>query len=181
MRIAEFTRDELTDEQKRVWDKIASGPRGRVPNMIQPMLRSPRLADITQQLGAFCRYETSLPPRLSEFAILIVARHTTAQLEWHAHQPLAIQGGLAPEIADAIEARQRPDFQNDDEETIYDLAMGLLNDFGVSDAVFQRALDVLGEVTLGEVVGILGYYRYVAMIINCYQVTPGEEGPRMLE
>src|SRR5256886_5633731 len=92
---------ELNDAQRKVYEEIAGGPRGGARGPFNALLRSPQLADRAQRMGEYIRFNSSLPPRLNEFAILITARHWSSQYERYAHHPLALKAGLAPEIASA--------------------------------------------------------------------------------
>ena len=73
-RFTPFARADLDARQQAIFDDIASGPRGTVPWIFHLYLNRPERASRVQQLGAFCRYGTSLPPHLSELAILIAGR-----------------------------------------------------------------------------------------------------------
>jgi 4-carboxymuconolactone decarboxylase len=77
---------DMTDAQRTVYDATVAGRRGRVPAPVLAWLHSPELASRAQRLGEFVRDETTLNPRLSELAILVVARHWTSQYEWAAHE-----------------------------------------------------------------------------------------------
>ncbi len=102
--------EELTPPQKAWADEIAVPPRnakfGNPP--YRAYIRSPELASRLSALSDYLRWNSSLPPRLSELAILITAREWTAQYEWFAHYPLALKGGLDPRVADAIADGKRP-------------------------------------------------------------------------
>ena len=63
----------LTEDQRRVYDQITNGPRGQVRGPLAIWLHRPGLAETAQSLGAYCRYGSSLEPRLSELAILCMA------------------------------------------------------------------------------------------------------------
>src|SRR5260370_27756025 len=102
--------------------------------------RTPDLAPRLSALSDYLRWNTCLPPRLSELAILITAREWTAQYEWYAHYPQAIKGGLDPSVAAAIANGKRPENLKDDEAALYDLATSLYRDRKVSDAVYKAAL-----------------------------------------
>src|SRR3546814_14524215 len=110
------------------------------------MLRSPELAKRAAHLGEFLRFSTSLPPRLSELAILVTARAWTAQYEWYAHAKLALKGGLDATIVDAIAERRDPPFRNEDERIVYDFCHELHPTHGVSDATYERAEEAFGEI-----------------------------------
>lgn len=165
----------LTPEQKAVYDAIAAGPRGRVQGPLAVWLHSPGLADNAQKLGAFCRYGTSLEPRLSELAILVTGRAWTAQFEWAVHKPIALKAGLSEAVVDAIRNRSTPPFERDDERVVHDFAMALHLDRKVPQALYDEAVAALGVTAVVELVGILGYYTLISMTLNVFNV-PLEEG-----
>ena len=180
-RLRELTYEEMNAEQREIHDRLISGPRGRIAGPYIAWLRNAKLADVAEKYGRFVRYETSLPPRLSEMAILIVGRHWNAQVEWWAHHPLAIKAGLDPAIADAIAHRKRPDFKKADEELVYDIAMELIESKKLADATYQRALKILGETTLIELIAILGNYFAVALVLNTFEIMPPDGSKPMPE
>ena len=171
-RLRELTYEEMDADQRAIHDRLMSGPRGRIAGPYIAWLRNARLADVAEQYGRFVRYETTLPPRLSEMAILIVGRHWNAQVEWWAHYPLAIKAGLDPAIADSIAHRKRPDFKNADEAIVYDVAQELIENKKVADPTYQRAIELLGEKALIELVAILGNYFAVALVLNTFEISP---------
>ena len=126
---------------------------------------APRLTAMSEYL----RWKTSLPPRLSELAILITAREWTAQYEWFAHYPLAIKAGLDPNIAADIAAGKRPDNMKDDETALYDLATALYHDKKVPDSIYKAALDKFGERGIMDIIGIMGYYDITSMTLITMQ------------
>jgi 4-carboxymuconolactone decarboxylase len=153
-RFPDIPRDRLTEAQKEVYDAIASGPRGGVRGPFGPLLRSPELTDRVQKLGEYLRFNSSLSPRLNEMAILINARTWESKYEWFAHKPLAVKGGLAESIADDVAQNKRPSNMKPDEEVVYDMCMALHKTHFVDDALFKRAVSVLGErgvIDLGRV------------------------------
>lgn len=165
----------LTPEQKAVHDAIASGPRGRVQGPLAVWLHSPQLADCAQRLGAFCRYGTSLEPRLSELAILVTGRAWTAQFEWAVHKPIALKAGLSEAVVEAVRSRSTPPFEREDERVVHDFAMALHLDRKVPQALYDEAVRTLGATAVVELVGILGYYTLISMTINAFNV-PLEAG-----
>jgi 4-carboxymuconolactone decarboxylase len=171
-RLRELKYEEMDADQRAIHDRLISGPRGRIAGPYIAWLRNAKLADVAEQYGRFVRYETSLPARLSEMAILIVGRHWNAQVEWWAHHPLALKAGLDPTIADAIAQRKRPDFRNADEETVYDVTMELIETKKLSDPTYRRALDMFGEKALIELIAILGNYFAVALVLNTFEIMP---------
>jgi len=117
-------------------------------------------------MGDYLRYKSSLPPRLSEFVILLTARRWTQQYEWHAHQPLALQGGLRPAIVSAIAEGKRPSGMADDEDAVYTLWDEVQRNQSVTDATYARAVARVGEQGVIDVLGITGYYTMLAMVMN---------------
>lgn len=174
-RLAPLDPATLTPEQKPIYDAIASGPRGKVQGPLAVWLTSPDLADKAQQLGAFCRFGTSLEPRLSELAILVTGRVWGAQFEWSVHKPIALKAGLSEAVVEAIRTRQTPPFAAADERVVHDFADTLHRDRKVPDELYAEAVAVLGERGVVDLVGILGYYTLISMTINAFNV-PLEEG-----
>ena len=170
LRIPELSPDHLTPEQREVHDAIVAGPRGKVQGPLQIWLHSPKLAAPAQELGAFCRYRTSLPKRLSELAILVTGAHWKAGFEWFAHAPEAIKAGLDAAAVDAIRGGTSPRFARADEAAVYDFSRELLETHRVSDATYERATAVLGALGVVELVGILGYYGLISMTICAFRV-----------
>src|SRR6195952_4207885 len=186
LRAEEITRflplkaEELTPPQKAWADLISAPPRnakfGNGP--YRAYIRSPDLAPRLSALSEYLRWNTSLPPRLSELAILITAREWTAQYEWFAHYPLALKGGLDPKVADAIAAGKRPDNMKDDEAALYDLATALYRDRKVSDPIYKAALSKFGERGIMDIIGIIGYYDLVSMTLMTMQAeAPNDSVP----
>lgn len=176
-RLPAFDRAAATPAQLAVLDEILSGPRGNLAGPFLAWIASPELADHAQRLGSFCRYRTGLPPRLSEFAILVTAAQWRAQAEWQIHYPIAIEAGVSPEIADTLLRARRPDFIDADEALIYDFAIELYDAKRVSDTTFGKAVQRFGHETTVNLVGLLGYYALVAMTLNVFAMRVGDDQP----
>ena len=174
-RIPLFPLEKMTDEQRRVYEAVVSGPRGVVVGPLRAALHRPELAEKWSQFGEILRYRTSLPPRLSELAILVTARHWSSQLEWQQHSAAALKAGLAPEIVEAIRLGRRPAFRQDDEEAIYDFALQLHERKSIEDPVYRAVLDRFGAVAVVELTALIGYYTMVAMTLIAHEI-PLPEG-----
>ena len=157
---------ELNDAQRKVYEEIAGGPRGGVRGPFNALLRSPQLTDRAQRMGEYIRFNSSLPPRLNEFAILITARHWSSQYEWYAHHPLALKAGLAPGVASDLAQRRRPAAMQDDEAAVYDFCTELHEKKFVSDATYKAVLERFGERGVVDLIGVSGYYTLVSMVLN---------------
>jgi 4-carboxymuconolactone decarboxylase len=170
-RFAPLKADELTPAQKAWADMIAPPPRNaKITNPpYRAYVRNPDLAPRLSALSDYLRWHTSLPPRLSELAILITARQWTAQYEWFAHYPLALKAGLDPAVLSAIAAGKRPENMKDDEAALYNLAMALYRDKQVPDAVYGAAREKFGERGIMDIIGIIGYYDLVSMTLITMQ------------
>src|SRR2546427_9399478 len=166
MRFPSLEPERMSPAQKRVHDAIASGPRGGVRGPFGVLLRSPELADRVQKVGEHLRFNSSLPPRLNEFAILINARFWGSKYEWYAHRPLALKGGLAEAIADDVANGRRPAGMKDDEAVVFDFCSVLHRQHLVDDALFKRAVSTLGEQGAVDLIGVSGYYTLVSMVLN---------------
>jgi 4-carboxymuconolactone decarboxylase len=158
--------DTMTPEQKTLINSILSGPRTSLDGPFNVLLRSPEMGDLAQKFGAQMRYHSSLPPRLNEFVILITARHWTAQFEWQAHHKIALTAGLSPAVIDALAAGKRPAPMQPDEEAVYNFCTEVLSTKQASDAAFQAAVEKFGERGVVDMLGVVGYYQFVSMLLN---------------
>ena len=162
----------MSAEQRTIHDRIASGPRGGVRGPLALWLHRPELADKAQALGRYCRYETCLPPRLSELAILTTARIWDAAYEWQAHLQPAREAGLSEEVIVALEEDKPPAFHNPDEELVYCFTRELNLTKAVSDDLYARTVAGLGPDATIDLVGVLGYYSLISMTIKAFDVLP---------
>lgn len=165
-RFQPLTYAEMSPEQRAMIEHVLSGERASTGGPFNVLLRSPQMGDVAQQLGAQVRFHSSLSPRLKEMAILITARHWTAQYEWYAHKRLALQAGLKPETVDAIAAGKRPASMQADEQALYVFETELLETKAVTDATFRAAVGALGERGVVDLIGLMGYYGLVSMALN---------------
>lgn len=165
-RFAPLTWDEMAPAQRTMTENILAGPRTAMGGPFNVLLRSPELGDLSQALGAYIRFNSSLPGTLRELAIIMTARHWTAHFEWYAHKNAALAEGLDPAIVDAIAAGRRPESMQADEAIVYDLCNEIFTDHRVGDATFNAAIDALGERSVVDVIGTVGYYSMVSMVLN---------------
>src|SRR5262252_6577418 len=172
-RLPVLTEDKLDDAQRALLESMRAGPRGARVRLGGPFgvyMHAPQYGDLVQQLGAFVRFKTSIEPRLSEFAILCTARLWRAQYEWHAHAPIAEKAGVKPEAIADLKAGRTPKKAAKDERAIFDFVQELYKKRRVSDRSYKRVQGFLGDRGLVELVGILGYYTGVSMVLNVFNV-----------
>jgi 4-carboxymuconolactone decarboxylase len=177
-RLPVMTEETLDAEQRTLLESMRAGPRGGRVQLRGPFgvyMLAPKYGELTQQLGAHVRFNTAVEPRLSEFAILCIARMWRAQYEWHAHAPIAEKAGVKPQTIRDLKAGRAPTKAAKDERAIYDFVQELHKRRRVGDRNYKRVQAVLGERGTVELVGILGYYTGVSMILNAFNV-PLPEG-----
>jgi 4-carboxymuconolactone decarboxylase len=167
--------DKLTDAQKKAIEEFKAARSADISGPFVPLLRSPEVMNRARAMGDYLRFKSSLPPRLSEFVILLTARRWTQQYEWNAHQPLALQGGLRTDVVKAIADGRRPDAMAEDEDAVYTLWDEVQRNQSVSDATYARAVGKVGEQGVIDVLGITGYYTMLAMVMNTTR-TPLPDG-----
>ena len=165
----------MTDVQRRVFEAIRSGPRGTVAEPYRLLLHSPDLADRVQRLGAYARYDSALPPRLSELAILVTARAWDNRFEWYHHVPDALAGGMPRAEIEAIARRERPQFDDAKARAVYDFCTELHDTRSVGDETFARAVAALDIPGVVDLIGILGHYALLANLMNAFEVSPPGE------
>jgi 4-carboxymuconolactone decarboxylase len=160
----------MSEAQRAAHDAIASGPRGKVEGPLAVWLHSAELANRAQALGAYCRFGSALPPRLSELAILVMGAYWRAGFEWHVHAPIAEAAGITPAIIAAIKSRESPIFIEPDAKAVHDFARELLDSNAVSDSTYAIARHALGDRGLVDLVGVLGYYGLISMTIKAFRI-----------
>lgn len=186
-RLPPVAQSDYTPDQKKAYDEFYATRGKHLGDAPQPgsfagpwgiFIRSPELLTLTQRMGEYLRYRCAISGRLSELAILLVARHWSADFEWYAHAKIAIKEGLSQDIIDAIAEARRPDGLKDDEQIVYDYVSELLTTRRVSDTTFGKAKALLGEKALVDICGVTGYYSLLAMTMNVARVeTP--DGSRL--
>ena len=177
-RFARLHVDQMTDEQKIYFNSLMAGPisgtgsKGVVQGAtslgapFNVLLRSPVLAERMRKVGEYLRFESTIPKRLNELAILITARTWTAQYEWYAHLRLALKEGLDPLVGEELAQGQRPSKMKPDEEAVYDFCHELHTCHSVSDAHYNAVLKLFGEQGVVDLMMVSGYYVMVAMALN---------------
>ena len=158
--------DKLTETQKRAAETFAEGRGYQIRGPFVPLIRSPEVMLRAKAISDHLRFKNVLDQRLVEMLILITAREWTQQYVWNSHYPQALKAGLKREIADAIADGRRPTGMAEDEEAAYDLAVEILRLRRVSDATYSRAVDRFGEQGVIDLLGVVGYYNFLAIVMN---------------
>jgi 4-carboxymuconolactone decarboxylase len=178
-RLPQLTLDQLNPQQRTLADDILKVSSVGLGGPYNALLRSPELGKRMFALLDYLRFNTSVPRRLNEFAILIQARLWTSQVEWLAHYPLALKEGLSEATAADLKAGRRPSSMKPDEAAVYDLCMDLSTTHTVSDAAYRRASQVLNPQQMVDLLTLSGTYTTLAMLMNGLDqgVPPGTTPP----
>jgi 4-carboxymuconolactone decarboxylase len=185
-RLKPLAESDMSDAQRKAARELESGPRGKInpsgPNFA--LLRSPGLMERTQKVGEYLRFNSSIPRRLNEFAILVTARQWTAQMEWLAHSELALKAGVSADVLADLKQGKRPAGMNDDEAIVYQFCTEIHENRAVSDATYSATVGRFGEQGVMDLIGVTGYYTMLAMVLNVTRIalpegaTPPLQAPR---
>jgi 4-carboxymuconolactone decarboxylase len=156
----------MTPEQRTMTMNLLTGPRRGLGGPFNVLLRSPEMGDMAQKFGEYTRFRPAIPAKLREMAIIVTARHWTSHYEWYVHRRAAAQEGLKEDIITAIASRRRPIGMEPDEEAVYNFTTEMLETKQVRDATFKAVVDRFGEKGAVDIIGIMGYYQLVSMLLN---------------
>ena len=173
-RLPPLAREQMDAAQRAAADELTAGPRKGVKGPFIPLLRSPELLARLQKVGEYLRFDNALPARLSEFATLVVSRAWSQPFEWFVHVPLALQAGTTAETVAAVRVGRRPTEMSPDEALVHDFAIELMQHHGVSDDTYRRCVEAFGERGVIDLVGSIGYFVWMSMILNVAH-TPAAE------
>src|SRR4029077_13447137 len=178
-RFPQLTMEQLDDTQKSLGQQLMKVSSVGLAGPYNPMMRSPVLGQRLFDLFHYLRWETSVPTKLNEFAILIIGRQWRSQVEWYAHAPLAAKAGLNADIIAELKANKRPSSMAEDEAVVYDFVTELTTTQKVSDETYARAKKVFNDQQIVDLTGVAGNYVMVAMMLAMAEETtpPGKEPP----
>jgi 4-carboxymuconolactone decarboxylase len=178
-RFPQLTMEQLNEAQKSLGEQVMKVSSVGLAGPYNPMMRSPVLGQRLFDLFHYLRWETSVPARLNEFAILIIGRQWRSQVEWYAHAPLAQKAGLASEIIAELKANKRPSNMAEDEAMVYDFVTELTTTQKVSDEIYARAKKLFNDQQIVDLTAVAGNYVMVAMMLAMAEEStpPGKEVP----
>jgi 4-carboxymuconolactone decarboxylase len=178
-RFPQLTMDQLDATQKPLGEQIMKVSSVGLGGPYNPMIRSPVLGQRLYDLFYYLRWQTSVPTRLNEFAILVIGRQWRSQVEWFAHAPLAAKAGLSPEIIAELKRGRRPGNMAEDEALVYDFVTELTTTQKVADETFARARKIFNDQQIVDLTAVAGNYVMVAMLLAMAEETvpPGKEEP----
>jgi len=178
-RFPQLTMDQLDEKQKPLGEQVMKVSSVGLGGPYNLLLRSPVLGQRLFDLFDYLRWKTSVPTRLNEFAILVIARQWRSQVEWFAHAPIAAKAGLSPDIIAELKTSKRPSKMAEDEATVYDFVTELTTTQKVSDETFARAKKVFNDQQIVDLAAVAGNYVMVAMILAMAEQSapPDKEEP----
>lgn len=176
-RLAPLTMEQLHPFQKPLGEQVMKVSSVGLGGPYNPLLRSPVMGQRMFDLLYYLRWNSSMPLRLNEFAILIIGRQWRSQVEWFAHAPLAIKAGLSPDVVADLKAQKRPANMKEDEAVVYDLLTEVTATHQVSDATYARAKALFSEQQLVDLTMTAGTYVSLALMMAVVQegLPPGKE------
>ncbi len=180
-RFSQVTYESLASEVKPLADDILKVSSAALGGPYNALLRSPEMARRCFDFLDYLRFRTSVNKRLNEFAILIQARISNAQYEWWAHEIIARKAGLSDAVMDDLRACRRPSNMQPDEALVYDYCVQLSLNHRVPDALWQKAVDAMGEQAVVDLTVLSGTYVMVSMLLNATQVGIPNGGALPLE
>lgn len=164
------SRETMTSEQREVLDEIVAGPRGEVIGPLRAALHSPELARRWSHLGAFLRYQTRVPARAVEIAIIVTGRRWSSEVEWWVHAKIALRAGVPEAAIEAIRRGQTPTFDQEEDRLVYEFTRQI-QQTGRTDLSVYRAIETLwGQVGVVELTAVIGYYTMVAITLNVHEI-----------
>ena len=172
---------QMNEAQMAAAAALIAGPRKGVFGPFIPLMRSPELLDRLQRVGEYLRFGSVVPAKLNELAMLITARHLGNRFEWAVHHPLAIRAGVSPQAVEAIRRRERPAAMPQDEALLHDFCLELLTTHHVSDPLYERATGAWGEQGVVDLVGCVGYFVAICLVMNVAGTPPPDNGVAPLD
>ena len=176
-RFPQPTMEQLNPEQQAAAAEVLKQSSAGLGGPYGMLIKSPELLKRYLMMTDYLRQKTSLPHRLNEMAILLEARIWDAQYEWWAHEPLARKAGLSDTIIGDIRDGKRPASMQPDEIVVYDVVTELLNQRQMTDEMFAKAKEVLGEQQTIDLVAVTGFYVMVSAVVIAGRIGIPNGGP----
>src|ERR1700675_2776980 len=157
-RFPQLTMDQLSEAQKPLGEQIMKISSVGIGGPYNSLMRSPVLGQRLFDLFHYLRWETSVPTKLNEFAILIIGRQWRSQVEWFAHAPIAAKAGLSSDIIAELKEGKRPSKMAEDEAVVYDFVTELTTTKKVADDTYARAKKVFNDQQIVDLPAVSANY-----------------------
>jgi 4-carboxymuconolactone decarboxylase len=173
---------DFTPAQQLTYDGISLGRRspgdgtrvgidaeGRLIGPFNVMLQSAALGNTAQEFGASIRWDSSLPDRIREMAIMEVVRVRRCDFEWNAHARAALTYGFTEVDVEAIQTGALLDLP-EPEALAREVVGTLLADDDLDDDLFERAEAGIGLPMIYELMNLVAYYSLVATSMRVWRI-----------
>jgi 4-carboxymuconolactone decarboxylase len=171
-------RDALPEDKREIHDYLAQ-TRGAVRLPFSAFLNNPELTYRIAHVGSYIRFESTLPEKTRELAIMATAREVDARFEWAGHVRLARELGIGESTIDAIANHTAPAGLDEEEALPVRIAQALLRDHVLSDELFNAAHSKFGNAGVVELLATVGYYSLMGCVLNGLQIEPPAEAPQL--
>ena len=168
----------LPADKQHIHDYLAS-TRGAVRLPFSAVLNNPELTYRIAHLGSYIRFDSTLPDKVRELAIMSAAREVDARFEWAGHHRIAREVGISDETIETIKNRGDLGGLREDDRLPVQLARELLRDHALQDATFSAAHLKYGDAGVVELIGTVGYYSLMGCLLNGLQIEPAAEAPQL--
>lgn len=171
-------RNALPEDKQFIHDYLKE-TRGAVRLPFSAVLNNPELTYRVAHLGSFIRFDSVLPDKVRELAILATAREVDARFEWAGHYRIAKEAGITEEQLEAIANRTAPAGFSDEDALPVNIALELRRTNSLSDASFNAAREKFGEAGVIELIAAVGYYSLMGCLLNGLQIEPTPDAPQL--
>jgi len=175
-RYAEIPVDKMTAEQRDAYNFI-TGSRGSLPGPYKVWIENPALVHAAAPMGGhFTPGKSSLTEREREIAVVVITCKWNSDYPAAAHERRGKEVGLPAASIEAIMNGLPTSFADKREQAVYEVATALANNHIVSRGLYDRAVEVLGNVSITDVIVLMGYYTCVSLTMNFHAVPAGTPG-----
>lgn len=184
-RLAKLHPDDLTTDQRRLYDELSAGPRGAGPQLFamydaegrlegpfNSMLLRPGLGERLQAVGSVLRYESALSARARELTILVVAAASDSEFERYAHEAVGRSVGLTDAEIAGLRRLDADVFTDPYEQLVAATAIAVAVRADLTDDEYAAARDGLADSVLYELLTLVGYYQLIALHLRVYRIVP---------
>jgi 4-carboxymuconolactone decarboxylase len=180
-RLKRMAFEEMSAEQQAQYERIrrARQPRadGQFGGPFDPWLRRPEVAARALSLGNYIWERTTVGRRIVELAIIVTGRHWRSNVEWVAHARMAREQGVSDEVIQAVFERRIPENAPDDEKLTIAVCRALHETQDLPLELYRQAVATWGEEGLVDIIQTIGYYTFVSMTLNAFDVPTREGDP----
>jgi 4-carboxymuconolactone decarboxylase len=170
-------RAQLDEADVVFYDRIVA-TRKKIQGPFTALIHSPDLAARVADVGAFIRFESSLPLACRCLSALVVAREFDCRFEWGGWAPQAEAAGISPEAIESIRLGQDPTDLSEELRLVVDFGRQLLRSpHRVDDETYQAAIARFGEALTVELAASFGYFSMLTFVLNGFEVEPPEDAP----